>query len=111
MLVASLSTHPLEMFTLLCFAAGMTLTIFGGIDRSADRKQTLALMLLLAIAAGGYLAVQSRSVPYVAEYERDDKQALRTELRQLASDLARHWRRDVARDLLSRRSRRRPRSS
>jgi len=86
MLVASLSTHPLEMFTLLCFAAGMALTTFAGIDRSGDRKQMLALMLLLATATGAYLAIQSRSVSYVAEYKRDDRQALRVELGQLASD-------------------------
>ena len=86
MLVASLSTHPLEMFPLLCFVAGMALTIFAGIDRTADRKHTLVLVMLLAAAAGAYVAIHSRAVPYVAEYERDDKQSLRAELNQLASD-------------------------
>ena len=86
LLVASLSTHPLEMFTLLCFVAGMALTIFAGIDRAADRRQTLALLLLLATATGAYLAIHSRSVPYVVEYERDNRQSLRAELNALASD-------------------------
>jgi predicted tellurium resistance membrane protein TerC len=86
MLLASLTTHPLEMFTLLCFAAGMTFTILAGLDRTADRKQVLALMLLLTTVTAGYLAIQSRMVPYVAEYKRGDTDALRVELGQLASD-------------------------
>jgi len=85
-LVASMATHPLEMFTLLCFSAGMAFTILAGLDRTADRKQVLPLILLLATAAGGYIAIQSRMVAYVAEHERGDKDALRSELEQLASD-------------------------
>jgi hypothetical protein len=86
MLLASLATHPLEMFTLLCFSAGMAFTILAGLDRTADRKQVLALMLLLTRVTAGYLAIQSRMVPYVAEYKRGDRDVLRVELGQLTSD-------------------------
>ena len=104
MLVASLSTHPLEMFTLLCFVGGMALTICSGIDRTADRTHTLVLVMLLASATGAYLAIHSRAVPYVAEYEREDQQSLRAELGELASDpiTAIAGGPTAARDLLSR---------
>jgi len=84
MLVASLATHPLEMFTVLCFVAGMTVVILTGLDRHGDRNQAAILMFLLVAAAGTYVAVQSRFVPYVAEYELDDKRPLRAELARLA---------------------------
>ena len=84
MLVASLATHPLEMFTALCFVAGMTVVILTGLDRRGDRNQAAILMFLLVAAAGTYIAVQSRFVPYVAAYELDDKRQLRAELARLA---------------------------
>ena len=86
MLVASLSTHPLEMFTLLFFAVAVAAVVLTGLDRQGDRRQALALILLLAASTGAYLTVHSRFVPYVAEHERGDKESLREELVQLASD-------------------------
>ena len=59
---------------------GCALVIVAGLDGQGDRRQALTLMLLLAAAAGTYVAVQSRLVPYVAEYERDEKQSRRAEL-------------------------------
>ena len=84
MLVASLATHPLEMFTVLYFAAAMTLVITTGLDSQGDRRRAAMLMFLLVAAAGVYVAVQTRLVPYVAEYESDQKGPLRTELARLA---------------------------
>jgi hypothetical protein len=86
MLVASLATHPLEMFTVLCFVTGMWVVVLARLDRDGDRRQALALMFLLVAAAGTYVAIQSRMVPYVAEYERDEKQERRVELARLARD-------------------------
>ena len=86
MLVASLATHPLEMFTALCGVAGICAVILTGFDSQGDRRQALILMTLLVAAAGGYVALQSRLVPYVAEYERDDKETRREELARLAQD-------------------------
>jgi len=83
MLLASLATHPLEMFTLLCFLVGMTCTILAGLDRAGARRQAVLLMLLLSVATGGYAFVQARFVPYVAEYERHQKVPLRAELIEL----------------------------
>jgi hypothetical protein len=83
MLLASLATHPLEMFTLLCFLVGMTCTILAGLDRAGARKQAVLLMLLLSVATGAYAFVQARFVPYVAEYERHQKVPLRAELIEL----------------------------
>jgi hypothetical protein len=83
MLLASLATHPLEMFTLLCFLVGMTCTILVGLDRTGARRQAVLLMLLLSAATGAYAFVQARFVPYVAEYERQDKVSLRAELIEL----------------------------
>ena len=88
MLVASLSTHPLEMFPLLCFIAAMAFTILVGFDRSGDRRQAFALMLLLAVVVGGYFAVHSRAVPYVAEYEHGQQLELRADLSRLVSSPA-----------------------
>ena len=84
MLVASLATHPLEMFTVLYFAAGMTLVIATGLDRQGDRRQAAMLLFLLIAAAGTYVVLQTRLVPYVAEYEIDQKRPLRAELARLA---------------------------
>ena len=86
MLVASLSTHPLEMFTLLFFAVAVVTVVLAGLDRQGDRRQAVALMLLLVVSTGVYLAAHSRFVPYVAEHERSDKESLRVELAQLALD-------------------------
>jgi hypothetical protein len=86
MLVASLATHPLEMFTALCGMTGISGVILTGFDRQGDRRQAVILMTLLVAAAGVYITLQSRLVPYVAEYERGDKQALRAQLAQLAHD-------------------------
>jgi hypothetical protein len=84
LLVASLATHPLEMFTLLCFTGGIAIAIVAGLDRAGSRRQALALMLLLAASAGAYVAIHSRAVPYVAEHERSDKESLRADLAGLA---------------------------
>ena len=84
MLVASLATHPLEMFTVLYFAAGMTLVIVTRLDRQGDPQRAAMLMFFLVAAAGTYVAVQTRLVPYVAEYESDQKRPLRIELARLA---------------------------
>lgn len=80
MVVATLATHPLEVFTVLCFAAAAAATIVGGADRGGDRRQALALMLLLAVAAGAYLVLQSQAVSYVTDYERGRETALRAQL-------------------------------
>jgi hypothetical protein len=84
LLVASLSTHPLEMFTLLCFTGGLAVAIFARLDRGGSRRQAVALMLLLSASAAVYVAAHSRAVPYVAEHERSDKESLRIELAALA---------------------------
>ena len=86
LLVASLSTHPLEMFTLLCFTSGLAVAIVAGLDRGSSRRQAVVLMLLLASSAGAYVAVHARAVPYVAEHERSDKESLRADLAGLAGD-------------------------
>jgi hypothetical protein len=86
MLLASLATHPLEMFTLLCFATGLTLAILVGVDATGDRTHAVLLMLLLVAATGAYIAVQAEAVPYVAEYERGDKLGLRADLVRLAGE-------------------------
>ena len=86
MLAASLTTHPLEMFPVLCFAAGMVAVIVAGFDRHGDRRHALILVALLAATAVSYIAIQSRLVPYVAEYERDEKQSRREELANFARD-------------------------
>jgi hypothetical protein len=80
LLVASLATHPLEMFTLLCFTGGLAVAILAGLDRSGSRRQAVTLMLLLSASAAVYVAIHSRAVPYVAEHERSDKASLRIEL-------------------------------
>jgi hypothetical protein len=86
MLLASLATHPLEMAPLLWFVVGLTVAILTGLDRSGARKPAVLLVLLLSAATVFYVTVQARAVPYVAEYERADKLALRRELRELAGD-------------------------
>jgi hypothetical protein len=86
MLAASLATHPLEVFPVLCFVAGMTAVIIAGVDRHGDRRQALILAALLATSAVTYLAVQSRFVPYVAEYEEAEKQSRREELADFADN-------------------------
>ena len=80
LLVASLSTHPLEMFTLLCFTGGLAVAIVAGLDRGGSKRQAMTLMLLLSASAAVYVAIHSRAVPYVAEHERSDKASLRVEL-------------------------------
>ena len=85
MLLASLSTHPLEVFTFLWFAGGLAAVALLGFDRSANRTHTLTLVVLFAAVTATYLSIHARAVPYVAEYERSDKGALREELRVLAS--------------------------
>jgi len=86
MAVASLATHPLEVFTVLIFVSGMTLVIVARLDRHADSTRAAALWLLLAAAAGSYVALQTRLVPYVAEYEADDKRQLRRDLADLMAN-------------------------
>jgi hypothetical protein len=86
MLTASLSTHPLEMFPVLCFTAGLAVAIFAGLDPAGSRRHAASLLLLLAASAGGYIAIHSRAVPYVADHERQDKASLRIDLGELAAD-------------------------
>jgi hypothetical protein len=86
MLAASLATHPLEMFTVLCFIVAMWVAIMAGLDREGDRRRALILTCLMAATAATYLSVQSRLVPYVAEYEEDEKQSRRDELAGFAHD-------------------------
>jgi hypothetical protein len=86
MLLASLATHPLEMFTLLCFASGLTFAILVRVDATGARTQAVMLMLLLLAATAAYTVVQMWAVPYVAEYERGDKLGLRAELVRLAGE-------------------------
>ena len=81
MLVASLSTHPLEMFPVLWFVAALAVAVVCGLDPLRTRRQTVALALLLAATTAVYVDVHSRLVPYVAEYERADKAAVRDRLR------------------------------
>jgi hypothetical protein len=80
MLVAALATHPLEMFTTLCFIGAMSVVVAAGLDRQANRRRMLLLLTLLISAVGTYITVQSRLVPYVAEYEREEKQVRRDDL-------------------------------
>jgi len=86
LLAASLATHSLDMFTLLCFAAAVCAVAFLGLDRRADRRASGALMLLLAVSATAFLAVQRSTVTSVTEYERARKIELRSDLRQMATD-------------------------
>ena len=62
MLVASMSTHAVEMTTFLCFAGAGLVVIMIGADRTGDRKRALVVMLALLMMAGSYLAVHSRVV-------------------------------------------------
>jgi hypothetical protein len=86
LLVASLATHPLEMFPTLCFIAGVVFLIAVGVDRTGDRKSAAAVTVGLAAAAAIYLAIHARAVPSVAEYERERQDAVWTELTQRATD-------------------------
>ena len=86
MLVAALATHPLEMFTTLCFIGAIAIVVIAGLDREGDRRQALLLLTLLLSAVGTYITVQSRVVPYVAEYERDEKQTRRDDLARMLRD-------------------------
>lgn len=105
MVVASLSTHALEVFTLLCFAAAASVVILVGIDRTGDRTHAVVLMVLLAGAAVTYTTVQARAVLYVTEYEHPRKVALLSDLRRFTDDVHGAVAGGVpegARDLLSR---------
>jgi len=86
LLAASLATHPLEMFPLLCFAAALVFAILTGLDRQGSRRHATALLLLLVAAAGMYRSVHARAVPYVAEHEAADRRSLRQELGELLED-------------------------
>lgn len=81
MLAASLSTHAVEMVTFLWFAAAAMVAIVTGLDRSGDRKQALVLMLALAMLAGTYLIVHSRTVSYLGQ-----RLPLLTRLNRLVTD-------------------------
>ncbi|HEY5616605.1 MAG TPA: hypothetical protein VIK60_01595 [Vicinamibacterales bacterium] len=83
MLVASLATHPLELFPLAFFAAGMVFAVLAGLDQAGARRPAVVLMILLAAATAAYVTLQARAVPYVAEFDRDDKRTLRAELMQV----------------------------
>ena len=85
-LLASMATHPLEMFTFLCFAAAVIGCVVLGFDRFGSRRHALIGALLLTMATAAYVSIQSRGVPQVAEYENADKADLRARLPQLATD-------------------------
>lgn len=67
MLVASASTHAMEVVTFLCFAATATVAIVTGLDRGGDRKMALGATLVVVAAAGVYLIVHSQAAPDVSE--------------------------------------------
>jgi len=69
LLLASLSTHPLEMFPLLLFAGAVAFSVVAGFDRAGSRKAALGLMAALAVVAVVFRLVQANGVPLVAEYE------------------------------------------
>lgn len=86
MLMASLSTHALEMFPFLYFSAAATVAIAVGLDPQRDRRRALALTLILGIVSAAFLAVHSRAVPYVGEFERDMRLSFRSDLARLVAD-------------------------
>ncbi len=83
MLTASLATHPLEMFPLLFFAAGLALAIMTALDPSGARKPAIVLILSLAVATGAYMSILSHAVPDLVAYGADEKPALWANLRAL----------------------------
>jgi hypothetical protein len=86
MLTASLATHPLEMFPLLCFAAGLALAIVAALDPAGARKPAMVLILSLAVATGTYLSILSRAVPDLSAYGADDKRELWARLDALGAE-------------------------
>ena len=84
--VATLSTHPLEMFTFLCFAAAVLVTVLIGLDTAGDCRAALASAGVLAVAVGGFLALHSRAVPEVARFEAAEKAHVRAELVKLSAN-------------------------
>jgi len=69
LLLASLSTHPLEMFPLLLFAGAVAFSVVAGFDRAGSWKAALGLMAALAVVALVFRFVQANGVPLITEYE------------------------------------------
>jgi len=86
MLVASVSTHAMEVVTFLSFAAAATATTVVGLDRGGDRKLAMAMVVALAVAAGAYLSVHSVGVSYMSERSTSRRVALGEQLGQLVAD-------------------------
>jgi hypothetical protein len=87
MVAASLSTHPLEILTLLCFAAAVGAVVLVGADPGGDSRRAWTLLLVLATVVSVYLLVQARAVPYVADFERQRKLVLWSQLYAQVSDM------------------------
>ena len=85
MLVASLSTHAVEVVTFLCFVAAATTAIVAGLDRSGDRKRAVVVVSALAMATGAYLTAHSQAVPYIAERGSSRRLVLGEELDRLVT--------------------------
>ena len=85
MLVASLSTHAVEVVTFLCFVAAATTAIIAGLDRSGDRKRAVVVVSALAMATGAYMTAHSQAVPYIAERGSSRRLALGEQLDRLVT--------------------------
>jgi hypothetical protein len=93
MLVATLSTHAVEVVTFLCFAAAATTAIITGLDRSGDGKMAAVTVSALAMATGAYVIGHSQAVPYIADAGSSRRLVLGEQLGRLATEdgQARAW--------------------
>lgn len=85
LLLASLCTHPLEVFTVLVFFAARLVSLAVGIPASTDWRRIAGLVAGLAAVAGGFLVIHDRAVADVSAYEAELKQPARAALTRLAA--------------------------
>lgn len=72
-LIASITTHALEMYTAMCFAASVVAVVLLGLDPQSDRRHALHLVAACLIALAVYLPVHAYALPELSAFERDLK--------------------------------------
>jgi hypothetical protein len=80
LILASMATHPLEVATVLFFAAGVVVAALTGMDGLHDARRSVVVTLTMVIAVAAYLQVQRTAVPDVTHYEDQPKRVPRSEL-------------------------------
>ena len=78
--LAGMTTHALEIFTFLFFLAALAFAVLSRIDRGADVKRAAALVIVIGVALGSFMAIYARAVPYRASWDQAEKDALRRQL-------------------------------